>query len=111
MVTVLAVVISNVPEGLSSAAGMKRAGKSACYVFSLWSLIALACAVSAALGVGFIGGLGPVVAGAAIAFAAGAILVMLIDTMIPEAFEELHAWSGPIAASGFLFAFTASHVF
>jgi len=109
LVTVLAVFISNVPEGLSSAAGMRRAGQSARYVFSLWGAIALACSLAAAAGVAFIGGLGPAVAGAAVAFAAGAILVMLIDTMIPEAFEELHGWSGPIAAFGFLIAFAASH--
>lgn len=110
VVTVAAVFISNVPEGLSSAAGMRHAGKSAAYVFGVWGAIAVACALSAAAGVAFIGGLGPVVAGAAVAFAAGAILVMLIDTMIPEAFDELHAWSGPIAAVGFLVAFAASHV-
>lgn len=34
---------------------------------------------------------------------------MLIDTMIAEAFEEMHAWSGPVAAAGFLFAFAVSH--
>lgn len=110
LVTVIAVFLSNVPEGMSSAAGMRRSGKTPAYVFSLWGAIAAACALSAAAGVAFIGGFGPVVTGAAVACAAGAILVMLIDTMIPEAFEELHALSGPIAAVGFLAAFIASHV-
>jgi zinc transporter, ZIP family len=36
-----AIFISNVPEGLSSAAGMKRAGRSARYVFGVWGGIAL----------------------------------------------------------------------
>lgn len=109
-VTVLAVFISNIPEGMSSAAGMRRAGKKALYVFGLWGAIAIACALSAAAGAVFLGSLGPAVMGAAIACAAGAILVMLIDTMIPEAFDDLHALSGPIAALGFLIAFFASHV-
>lgn len=108
--TMLAIFISNVPEGLSSTVGMKSAGKSAAYVFSIWGGIALMCSLSAFTGYMVIGQLGPFWIGVAIASAAGAIFVMLIDTMIPEAFEEMHALSGPIAASGFLFAFAVTHV-
>lgn len=111
IVTLLAIFISNVPEGLSSSIGMKSAGKSAAYVFSIWGAIAVACSVSAVLGTLVIGGLGPFYIGLAVATAAGAIFVMLIDTMIPEAFDEIHNWSGPIAAGGFLFAFTLSNLF
>ena len=111
LVTMLAIFISNVPEGLSSAIGMKSTGKSAAYVFGIWGTIAMACGLSAALGYLVIGDLGPFYIGAAIACAAGAIFVMLIDTMIPEAFDDIHNWSGPIAAAGFLFAFTLSHIF
>lgn len=110
VVTMLAIFISNVPEGLSSSIGMKAAGKSAIYVFGIWGGIALACGVSALLGYLVIGGLGSFYIGAAIACAAGAIFVMLIDTMIPEAFDEMHNWSGPIAAAGFLFAFALGHI-
>lgn len=110
VVTMLAIFISNVPEGLSSSIGMKAAGKSASYVFGIWGVIALACGVSALLGYLVIGGLGSFYIGAAIACAAGAIFVMLIDTMIPEAFDEMHNWSGPIAAAGFLFAFALGHI-
>jgi ZIP family zinc transporter len=110
LVTVLAIVLSNIPEGLSSAIGMKEAGKSAGYVFTIWSTIALACGVSAFLGYVVIGELPEIYIAAAIACAAGAIFVMLIDTMIPEAFDEMHALSGPIAALGFLFAFAMGHL-
>jgi ZIP family zinc transporter len=44
------------------------------------------------------------------ATAAGAILAMLADTMIPEAFEEHHNLTGLIVALGFLAAFTLSQV-
>jgi len=111
LVTVFAIFISNVPEGLSSSIGMKSAGKSAAYVFSIWGGIAVACALSAWLGYSVIGVLGPFYIGAATACAAGAIFVMLIDTMIPEAFEEIHGLSGPMAAAGFLLAFAAGHAF
>ena len=110
LVTVLAIVLSNIPEGLSSSIGMKSAGKSAGYVFTIWTAIALACSISAFLGYVVIGGLPKIYIAAAIACAAGAIFVMLIDTMIPEAFDEMHALSGPIAALGFLFAFAMGHL-
>lgn len=110
LVTVLAIFVSNVPEGLSSSIGMKAAGKSASYIFAIWTAIALACALSAFLGYTVIGGLAPFYIAASIACAAGAIFVMLIDTMIPEAFDKIHTASGPIAAAGFLFAFAAGHL-
>jgi ZIP family zinc transporter len=44
------------------------------------------------------------------AVAAGAILTMLADTMIPEAFEEAHVLTGPITAAGFLTAFAITRM-
>lgn len=103
-----AVVISNVPEGLSSAAGMKRSGRSARYVFGVWGGIALASGLAALLGYGLLGGAPPEVEAVITAVAAGAILTMIADTMIPEAFEDTHAWTGLITAVGFLTAFPIS---
>lgn len=100
-----AVFLSNLPEGLSSAAGMKRAGRSAGYVFGVWGGIALASAVSAAVGYATLEGVSPQVVAAITAVAAGAILAMLADTMIPEAFDETHAAAGFVTALGFLTAF------
>lgn len=109
LVTVTAIFISNLPEGLSSTVGMKSAGKSGRFIFSIWVGITLACMISAWLGYAFIGQFGPFYVAMAVACAAGAILVMIIDTMIPEAFEEIHSLSGVIAAAGFLFTFVAAH--
>ena len=100
-----AVFISNVPEGLSSAAGMKRNGRSARYVFGVWTGIAVASAVAALLGYVLLGGAPPQVEAVITAIAAGAILTMIADTMIPEAFENTHAWTGLITTAGFLSAF------
>ena len=107
-VTVAAVFLSNVPEGLSSAAGMKRAGRSAIYVFGLWSGIALISGAAALLGHLALAGAGADVIAAVTAVAAGAILAMLVDTMIPEATEQSHEYSGLIAVAGFLAAFMLS---
>lgn len=106
LVTVIAIFISNLPEGLASSAGMKKAERSAFYVFGLWLGITIASGVAATLGYAVFGGL-PVAASAAVtALAAGAILAMLVDTMIPEAFAETHNGAGLITALGFLVAFS-----
>ncbi len=107
---VAAVFISNLPEGLSSAAGMKQADRSARYVFGVWSSIAVASALAAAMGYLLLGDASAQTVGVITAFAAGAILTMLSDTMIPEAFERTHAWTGLIASAGFLLAFTISQL-
>lgn len=107
---VAAVFISNLPEGLSSAAGMKQAGRSARYVFGVWSSIAVASGLAAALGYLLLGDASVETVAVITAFAAGAILTMLADTMIPEAFERTHAWTGLIASAGFLVAFTISQL-
>jgi ZIP family zinc transporter len=103
-----AVFISNVPEGLSSAAGMKRKGRSARYVFGVWIGIAVASGLAALLGYALLGGAAPEVIAVITAVAAGAILTMIADTMIPEAFENTHAWTGLITTVGFLTAFAIS---
>lgn len=110
LVTVAAVFISNVPEGLSSAAGMKRAGRGPAYVFGLWGAIAAASAVSAVVGYTVVGGFSPAVVAAVTAVAAGAVLAMVADTMIPEAFQETRLAIGLITVVGFLVSFGLSHL-
>lgn len=100
-----AVVISNVPEGLSSAAGMKSSGRSARYVFGVWTTIAVLSGLSASLGYVALGDAPPETIAVITAVAAGAILTMIADTMIPEAFEETRTWTGLITTLGFLVAF------
>ena len=103
-----AVVISNVPEGLSSTAGMKKSGRSAGYVFGVWGGIALISGAASLIGYATMQNASAELVAFITATAAGAILAMLADTMIPEAFEEHHILTGLIAALGFLSAFTIS---
>ncbi|WP_129339607.1 ZIP family metal transporter [Cellulomonas endophytica] len=105
---VAAVVISNVPEGLSSAAGMKASGRSARYVFGVWGAIALVVGVAAAVGYAALGDAPPEVVAVITAVAAGAILTMVADTMIPEAFERTHLLTGLVTCLGFVVAFALS---
>jgi ZIP family zinc transporter len=99
-----AIVISNVPEGLSSAAGMKQAKRSAGYVFGVWGGIAVASGLASLVGYVALDGVPSGVVATITAVAAGAILAMLADTMIPEAFEKAHVLTGLITALGFLTA-------
>ncbi|MDQ6861790.1 MAG: ZIP family zinc transporter [Verrucomicrobiota bacterium] len=109
-VAVIAIFLSNVPEGLSSSAGMRRASRSARYVFAVWCGIALISGVAALAGYGLFSHFSDDVIAATTAIAAGAILSMLVDTMMPEAFAEAHDFAGLITVLGFLAAFILTKV-
>lgn len=100
-----AIFISNLPEGLSSSAGMKNNGRSARYVFGVWIGIAVASGVAGGLGCLALQGASGEWIAVITALAAGAILAMIADTMIPEAFERAHLLTGLIATVGFLCSF------
>lgn len=110
-VTVVAIFLSNLPEGLSSSAGMRKAGRSKAYVFGVWGAITLASALAAVAGYTIFSRFSPEVIAGTTALAAGAILAMLADTMIPEAVEEGHQLTGLITVTGFLAAFALSKLF
>ncbi|GAA1747946.1 ZIP family metal transporter [Agromyces humatus] len=105
----VAIVISNVPEGLSSTAELKAGGRSRTYVFMLWTGIALASALASLAGFLLLDGVGGELTAFITALAAGAILAMICDTMIPEAFRSAHAFTGLLATAGFLLSY-AIHV-
>lgn len=103
-----AIAISNLPEGLSSAAGMKANGRSARYVFGVWTAIAVASGIAALLGYTLLDGAAPELVAVITAVAAGAILAMIVDTMVPEAFERTGLYNGAICTAGFVVAFAIS---
>lgn len=97
--------LANVPEGLSSAAGMKQAGRSFGYIFGVWTGIVLLSGVGAVVGYTVFAQFPAEAAALVMAFAGGAILAMVAETMIPEAFEGAHSFIGLIATIGFVSAF------
>lgn len=105
LVMVIAVFLSNIPEALSAATGMKKAGHSKTYVLLLWSGVVLLSAMSSMAGYFLLAGVSDNIIGGIQAFAAGAILTMLASTMMPEAYEEGGAIVGFVTAVGFLIAF------
>jgi ZIP family zinc transporter len=103
-----AIFLSNFPEGLSSAVGMKRAGRSKRYIFGLWCSIAVVSALASLAGAALLGSApAPLMAGVN-ALAAGALLSMIANTMIPEAVEGEHGGTGLLVVAGLLVAFVLS---
>jgi ZIP family zinc transporter len=110
LVMMIAIALSNFPEGLASAAGLKAEGRSASYVFAVWGVIVVLSGVAAALGPLFMVDVSPLWLSFALGFSAGAVLCMLVDTLIPEAFAETHALTGLITLAGFMTAFALSNL-
>jgi ZIP family zinc transporter len=100
-----AIAISNLPEGLSSSAGMKHNGRSARFVFGVWGTIAVASGIAGLLGCLTLDGAPDQMISVITAAAAGAILTMVADTMIPEAYARTHLLTGLIVTLGFVTAF------
>ena len=98
---VVALGLSNLPEALSGTIGMRLAARSSTYVLSLWSGIALGTAATTALAFHLLSDLGPDVTAILEAYGAGALIAMVAETMIPEAFHNGPRYSGVLAAAGF----------
>ena len=85
---VVAVFLSNLPESISASSGLERAGHRKSWIYGLWLVIAAASALAAGIGYEVLGDATGDTLAFVNAFAAGAILCMLADTMIPKAFKE-----------------------
>src|SRR5215211_6471223 len=104
------VALSNLPEGMSSSSGLKAAGWPRRRVVAMWSLVVLVSAVSAAAGWLLLdphsGRTGALVQ----AFAAGALLAMLADTLLPEAYAVEGVLTGPLVVAGFAVSLALSAI-
>jgi len=99
------IMISNFPESAAGAQGMKMTGRSQKYILKTWGGIAAINVVAAAIGFLVISQLGPEIIAVTLAIAAGAILAMLAETMMPEAYESGGYHISLATAAGFLIAF------
>jgi ZIP family zinc transporter len=101
MELLIAIAVGNLPEALSGAAGMRRAGRSYRYILLLWSAIAMGAALATAAGYAAFTYVGQSSPPHLQAFGAGALLAMTAETMIPEAFHNSPRFSGFLAVIGF----------
>jgi zinc transporter, ZIP family len=98
-----AIFISNVPESLSSTSGLTASGWRR-RILGMWMLIALVSGISSLVGYVAFRNASPNVVAFTLAFAAGAILTMLADTMMPEAYEHGGKLVGVVTTLGFALA-------
>lgn len=100
----VAIFVSNLPEGLASTNDMKSSGLSRRYILILWSAAVAIGTLSTTIGYSVLSNASPPIISIAIAFAAGAILVMLGESMIPEAFRRESFGKGVALLAGFVIA-------
>lgn len=96
-----AVAISNVPEAISATTGLRRTGWSTRGILGLWAIVAVLSGIAAGAGYGLLVGAPAGIAATIQAFSAGAVLTMLADTMMPEAFDEAGAAVGLATVLGY----------
>jgi ZIP family zinc transporter len=101
-----AVFISNLPESISSTSGLVTSGWVKSRILWMWIGIALVSGLASLAGYGLFQNSSPGVVAFVLTFAAGAILTMLANTMMPEAFEHGGKWVGIMVTLGFAVAFT-----
>ena len=99
-----AIFISNLPEAVGSASAMQDAGRRRATIARLWVLVALVCTLASVAGYAIADTASGRLQGAINGFAAGALLVMLIDSMIPEAAHRAGDVAGLVTVLGFAVA-------
>jgi ZIP family zinc transporter len=105
----VAIFVSNLPEAIGSAADMEAAGTSRRAILRLWGAVAAICVVATMIGFAVADSASGSARAAVDGFAAGALLVMLIDSMIPEATEHSGRVAGLVTTLGFALAAGLSH--
>jgi zinc transporter, ZIP family len=98
---VAAVFLSNLPESAAATSGLSKAGWSSSRIYGLWAGVTFVAGAAAAIANGAFGGASPDAIAFVLAFAAGAILTMLADTLMPEAFEKGGRVAGLLVTLGF----------
>jgi ZIP family zinc transporter len=101
---VAAVFISNVPESIAATDDLVRGGTPPGRIIRLWVILTAVFGLSAALGYVLVGALPATVQAFVEAFAGGALLTMLADSMIPEAYERARLLAGLCLVLGFALA-------
>jgi ZIP family zinc transporter len=105
---IVAVFLSNLPESVAATTGLAAAGWPRKRIAGLWLLVTAIAGLASLAGYALLDGASPETLAFVIAFAGGAILTMLADTMMPEAFEHGGRAVGLFTTLGFALAFAIS---
>jgi ZIP family zinc transporter len=105
---VAAVFLSNLPEAIGASAGLKASGWKTGRILGLWVVVVVISALSALLGYVLFDTASPGTVAFTLSFAGGALLTMLADTMMPEAYKDSGKLVGLVTTLGFGLAFAIS---
>jgi ZIP family zinc transporter len=106
----VAVALSNLPEGMSSSSGLRMAGWPRGRVLAMWSVVVLVSALAAAAGYVTLDPASGRTGAAVEAFAGGALLAMLATSLLPEAYVVEGVLTGPLVVLGFAASLAMSAV-
>jgi ZIP family zinc transporter len=104
------VLLSNLPEGMSSSSGLRASGWPERRTTLLWLAVIAASALSAAAGYVLLNPASGLTGALTEAFAAGALLAMLADTLLPEAYQVEGVLTGPLVVAGFALSLALSAI-
>lgn len=110
MLMLAAIFLSNFPESISSVGGLLKEGFSKKKIFLMWFFVSSVCAFATVLSFLFLRDINPNTIGILEAFAAGAILAMLSNGMIPEAYKKGGFGIAALTVLGFITAFVLSRI-
>jgi zinc transporter, ZIP family len=105
MAFLVAVFLSNLPEGIAGTAGLLKGGWEPGRILRLWLIVVVAAAGAAFLGGSVLADVGGALHAFILGFAGGAILTMLADSLMPEAFEHAGKQAGLMTTLGFGLSF------
>ena len=102
---VASVFLSNLPESLAATSGLRKAGRSVARILAMWATVTVVCIGAAVIAFGLLDDSQQGLIAFILAFAAGGILAMLADTMIPEAYEQAGKVVALVTVLGFALGF------
>lgn len=106
----VAIFMSNLPEAVASTSDLKKDGWRSRTILIMWAVVVLCSGIASAIGFSLFNGLPPLAAAFTMTFAGGALLTMLADAMMPEAYRNTGSWAGVITACGFGVAYWLSRL-
>jgi ZIP family zinc transporter len=104
----VAVALSNLPEAMGATAGMRASGIATWRIVATWAGLVLVSGIAAAIGYVAFAHTGDIFGARLNAFAAGAVMAMLTDTMVPDAYRDAGRTAGFATVVGFALAFLIS---
>jgi ZIP family zinc transporter len=104
----VAVFIANIPEAIAATTALAQAGRNTTRIIRFWILVALGFGATSLAGYVVLDGASPRTIAIVLAFAGGAVLTMLANTMMPEALHHGGKLAGLVTTLGFALAFAIS---